>query len=82
MFDRFNNASDVSDGGPAPDSRLQYAHSIDGGSSWTLLQPVRVETIVARMLVTPLAGDLFMMVMNDWANGTSWSVERKNVALW
>jgi hypothetical protein len=37
---------------------------------------------VARMLVTPLAGDLFMMVMNDWANGTSWSVERKNVALW
>jgi hypothetical protein len=34
------------------------------------------------MLVTPLAPPLFMMVHNDWANGTEWGIERKNVALW
>jgi len=28
MFDHFNNASDTSHGGPAPDERLQYARSV------------------------------------------------------
>jgi hypothetical protein len=78
MFDRFNSGGNTSSGGPAPYQRLQHAKSTDGGFTWTLLTPVHVDTIVSRSLVTPLTPPLFMMVQNDWANGTDFSFERKN----
>jgi hypothetical protein len=85
MFDRNNS------GLPSlpPDQRLLYARSTDAGLSWDLLQAVRAESIVARMLVTPLAGNLFMMVQNDWKtlNHTTGvdcnrCHDRVNVATW
>jgi hypothetical protein len=76
MFDRMNDSRNVSAGGPVPDDRLQSAESLDGGFTWSPLAPVRVQTVVSRSLVTPLAPPLFLMVQNDWANGTLWCVQR------
>ena len=85
LFDRNNS------GTPSlpPDQRLLYARSTDAGESWTSLQAVHANAVVARMLVTPLAGDLFMMVHNDWTsfNDTTGGDcnrcdDRVNTAMW
>ena len=85
MFDRNNSGLQ----NLPPDQRLLYARSTDSGFSWTPLQAVHAETVVSRMLVTPLAGDLFMMVHNDWKafNKTTGDAcnrcnDRVNTALW
>jgi hypothetical protein len=85
MFDRNNSGTLTL---PA-DQRMLYAKSANAGVSWTALQAVNVEAVVARMLVTPLSGDLFMMVHNDWKalNATTGDDcnrchDRVNTAMW
>ena len=78
MFDRNNS------GAPAlpPDQRMLYAKSTDAGLSFTTLQAVRAETVVSRMLVTALAGDLYMLVQNDWKTAVNRQHDRVNAAMW
>lgn len=78
MFDRNNSAAAAL----PPDQRMLYAKSTDGGVSFTTLQAVHAETVVSRMLVTALSGDLFMLVQNDWKTAVNWQHDRVNAAMW
>jgi hypothetical protein len=87
MFDRNNS------GAPSlpPDARMLFAKSTDAGFSFTKLQAVRAETVVSRMLVTALAGDMFMLAQNDWKTAVNRRAgpvcptcpsDRVNAAMW
>jgi hypothetical protein len=78
MFDRNNSAAAAL----PPDQRMLYAKSTDGGVSFATLQAVRAETVVSRMLVTALSGDLFMLVQNDWKTAVNRQHDRVNAAMW
>lgn len=78
MFDRNNSGAAAL----PPDQRMLYAKSTDAGYSFTKLQAVRAETVVSRMMVTSLVGDLFMLVQNDWKTAVNRQNDRVNAAMW
>lgn len=80
MVSRNNDFRASKEGGAQPTQMLTWSESRDGGTTWSPLQFVPLETVASRMHVLPLPGNRMVMIHNDNPAGT-FVQDRQNLAL-